>query len=161
MSDVAIVCQGAICKCKFGFTPDKLKVISTHKEYVNETSGSMKMVATTMDVGQPFEAKTFGQCKLQPTTGGYLPCVPSIVQWQGFYDKVTLSNQGKILTENSKATCAIAGAPCVEIVFHGQTAAPSTSQAHQASEAVHSQLNPLANPKGTMEREAIHKLETL
>jgi hypothetical protein len=121
----------------------------------------MKMIATTMDVGQPFEAKTFGQCKLQPTTGGYLPCVPSILQWQGFYEKVTLSNQGKILTENSKAVCAIAGAPCVEIVFHGQTGGPSQSQANQADEDLHSQLNPLAAPKGAILREAKHTLEII
>lgn len=156
MSDVAIVCQGAMCKCKFGNTPDKIKIVSTHKEYVNETKGSMKMIATTMDIGQPFEVKTFGQCKLQPSSSGFLPCVPNIIQWQDFYDKVTLSNNGQILTEKSKAICAIAGAPCVEITFHGQTASPSQSQADQADEEIHSQLNPLARPKGAPEKPVEH-----
>ncbi|TPN87428.1 DUF4280 domain-containing protein [Aquimarina algicola] len=159
MSDVAIVCQGAMCKCKFGTVPDKLKIVSTHKEYVNETKGSKKMIATTMDIGQPFEAKTFGQCKLQPSTSGYLPCVPSITQWQDFYDKITVSNQGKILTEKSKAICAIAGAPYVEITFHGQTASPTQSQAEEADEEIHSQLNPLARPKGAPEKPANHVLK--
>ncbi|WP_103867067.1 DUF4280 domain-containing protein [Aquimarina sp. I32.4] len=161
MSDVAVVCQGAMCECKYGFTPDRLKVISTHKEYINETNGSQKMIATSMDIGQPFEAKTFGQCKLQPSSSGYLPCVPNILQWQDFYDKITVSNQGKILTEESKATCAIAGAPCVEITFHGQTASPTQSQADQADEEIHSQLNPLARPKGTLKKPAKHTLEEL
>lgn len=159
MSDVAIVCQGALCKCKYGFTPDKIKVISTHKEYVNETKGSMKMIATNMDIGQPFEAKTFGQCKLQPSSGGYLPCIPNIIKWQDFYDKITLSNKGKILTEKSKAICAIAGAPCVEITFHGQIASPSQSQANQVDEEIHSQLNPLAKPKGPSEILVKHTLQ--
>ncbi|WP_055447615.1 DUF4280 domain-containing protein [Lacinutrix mariniflava] len=159
MSDVAIVCKGALCKCKFGNTPDQIEIVSTHKEFVNETSGSQKMIATTMDIGQPFLVKTFGQCKLQPTTGGFLPCVPAITQWQGFYDKVTLSNMGKILTEDSKAICAIAGAPCVEITFHGQVAVPGASQMQQAEEQVHAQLNPLANPQGAPEQEATHTIQ--
>ena len=159
MSDVAIVCQGAICECKFGMVPDQIQIVSTHKEFVNETSGSQKMIATNMDIGQPLVAKTFGQCKLQPTIGGFLPCVPAITQWQGFYDKVTLSNMGKILTEDSKAICAIAGAPCVEITFHGQVAAPGATQMQDADEQVHAQLNPLANPQGAPEPEAVHTLE--
>lgn len=160
MSDVAIVCQGALCKCQNGFTPDTIKVINTHKEYVNESDGSMKMIATNMDIGQPFDAKTFGQCKLQPSSSGYLPCVPNIVQWQDFYDKVTLSNQGKILTEDSKAICAIAGSPCIEITFHGQTASPTQSQANKADEEIHAQLNPLARPKGKPAQPIKHPLQS-
>ena len=159
MSDVAIVCKGALCKCKFGFTPDQIEIVSPHKAYVNETNGSQKMIASTMDIGQPFVAKTFGQCKLQPTSGGYLPCVPAITQWQGFYDKVTLTNMGKILTEDSKAICAIAGAPCIEITFHGQVGSPGASQMQQAEEQVHAQLNPLANPQASPEPEVKHTLE--
>jgi hypothetical protein len=32
----------------------------------------------------------------------YKPCQAVITEWKGFYDKVTLSNQGKILLEDSK-----------------------------------------------------------
>ena len=159
MSDVAIVCNGAMCKCSFGMAPDTFSVISPHKQYVNETSGSQKMIGSTMDIGQPFQAKTFGQCKLQPTTGGFLPCIPAITQWQGFYEKVTLSNQGKILTEDSKAICAIAGSPCVAFTFHGQVGAPSASQAAQTQEEVHSQMNPLANPQEPIQAPVNHQLE--
>ncbi len=158
MSDVAIVCQGAMCKCKYGFTPDTFKIVSTHKEYVNESNGSSKMIATTLDIGQPFQAKTFGQCKLQPSSSGYLPCVPAITQWQDFYKKVTISNNGKILTEDSKAICAIAGSPCVEFTWHGQIGAPSQSQAAEADNQVHSQINPLASPKGAKEEPVNHIL---
>ncbi len=149
MSDIAIVCQGASCACKHGSTSDSLKVISTHKEYVNEIEGSTKMIATTMDIGVPFEAGNFGNCKLQSSS-----CTPSIVEWKDFYEKVTLSNQGQILTEKSKAVCAIAGTPCVEITFHGQTATPTKGLVDQTDEETHSQLNPLAKPKEEPYRES-------
>jgi len=100
-----------------------------------------------MDLGMPFKAKTFGQCKLQPTSSSYLPCIPSILKWDEFYDKVVLSNQGQILTEKSKATCAIAGSPCVEFTWHGQTAGVGSSNVEEADEEVQSQLNPLVSVK--------------
>ena len=159
MSDVAIVCNGAMCKCKFGVTPDTFTVISKHKHYVNEENGSQKMAGSSMDIGQPFQVKTFGQCKLQPSSSGYLPCVPAITQWQGFYEKVTLSNQGKILTEDTKGICAIAGNPCVEFTFHGQVGVPSPSQATETQQEVHSQMNPLASFQAPIEDTLIHQLE--
>ena len=57
------------CECEFGFTPDVLVVQSQTKGYINDGAGSQKLIANTMDLGIPFKAKTFGQCKLQPTSG--------------------------------------------------------------------------------------------
>ncbi|MFC5048285.1 DUF4280 domain-containing protein [Aquimarina hainanensis] len=144
-----IVCNGAICQCKNGFTPDTLKVISTPNEYVNDPDGTEKLIASTMDLGIPLEKGTFGQCKLQPTSGGYLPCVPSITAWQDFYDKVTLSNEGQVLVKDSKGICAIAGTPCVEFIMHGQQPSVSATEVQQANETMQSQLNPLVDPKKT------------
>ncbi len=144
MSIGKIVCQGALCECQYGDFPDILQVVSKHKEYVNESDGSDKMIATHRDVGQPFEKKTFGQCKLQPTPGGYKPCQVQVTEWQDFYEKVTLSNGGKVLTEKSKAICPIAGAPCITVSFHGQTASPTSQQMEQADEETHAMLNPFA-----------------
>ncbi len=141
-----IVCNGALCMCKNGFTPDKLKVLSAPNTYVNDADGAEKLVASTMDIGMPLEKGTFGQCKLQPTTGGYLPCVPSIVSWKDFYENVTLSNNGKALVEGSKGVCAIAGAPCVEFVMHGQQPSASASEAQETNPTVQNQLNPLVDP---------------
>ena len=145
MSTGHVVVDGAMCKCKFGFTPDVLVVQSQTKAYINDSAASKKLIANTMDLGMPFQAKTFGQCKLQPTSSGYLPCVPAITQWQDPYDKVVLSNQGQILTEKSKAMCAIAGSPCVEFTFHGQiaTGAPSTPSAEEQEALSH--LDPMAS----------------
>ncbi|WP_082422560.1 DUF4280 domain-containing protein [Aquimarina longa] len=151
MSTGHIVVDGAMCKCKFGNTPDTLVVQSQQKAYINDDAASKKLVANTMDLGMPLQAKTFGQCKLQPSSSGFLPCVPAITIWQDAYDKVELSNSGQVLTENSKATCAIAGAPCVEFTWHGQTAAPDSSNVAQANEQEQVHLNPLVNIKALEE----------
>jgi hypothetical protein len=144
-----LVCHGAECECEHGDTPDKLIVETQSKRYINDPEGGEKLMATHKDIGQPFEKKTFGQCKLQPTPSGYKPCQPNITEWTEFYDKVTISeNSGNPLLEGSKATCAISGAPCVSITFHGQTAAPVAQNFEQEEqeEDTSSQINPLVNP---------------
>ncbi len=147
-----LVCHGAECECEQGDTPDKLIVETQSKHYINDPEGSEKLMATDMEIGQPFEKKTFGQCKLQPTPSGYKPCQPTITEWTEFYDKVKLEeNGGYPLLEGSKATCAIAGAPCVSITFHGQVGEPSESSFEEAEEDVISQVNPLVNPKQNKE----------
>ncbi len=148
MSQKKLVCHGALCKCKFGFTPDTLAVLTQQKVYINDHSGSQKLVATNKDIGMPFQAKTFGQCKLQPTSTSYLPCIPSITAWDGFHEKTQIkSNQGAPLLEDSKATCAIAGAPCVEIVFHGQTGSPSVQNLENTDDEIISQVVPILSVK--------------
>jgi len=144
MSKGHVVVDGAMCKCKFGDFPDVFVVQSQQKGYINDDA-QKKLIANTMDLGTPFKAKTFGQCKLQPTGSSFKPCMPAITQWQDFYDKVLLSNQGQILTEKSKATCAIAGSPCVEFTWHGQTASGGGGQNEEIDEEIQSQLNPLVN----------------
>ena len=151
----AIVCHGALCKCQLGTAPDKLTVLTQNKIFINDSKSKEKLVASTMDLGPTFEKKTFGTC-----TQTNSACVPNIVQWDGFYDKMTLPNQGNPLLEDSKGTCAVAGIPCVEILFHGQVATPGRKQMERADENVHSQLNPLARPVGPMEEEPSHELLT-
>ncbi|WP_062054650.1 DUF4280 domain-containing protein [Aquimarina longa] len=145
MSEKHIVVQGALCKCQHGFAPDKLKVSSHTNEYANDKDGSQKLIATTLEIGQPFEAKTFGQCKLQPMGSSYKPCQPMITEWQGAYEDAILKNGGNILIEDSKATCAIAGSPCVEITNHGQIAEPGQQNMSNADEDTQAQLNPMVN----------------
>lgn len=151
MSTGHVLVDGAMCKCQFGDVPDILVVQSQQKEYINDGNGSKKLIANTIDVGTPFKAKTFGQCKLQPTPGGFKPCVPAITEWTAFYDKVQLSNQGQILTEKSMATCAISGSPCVSIEWHGQTAAAGSADVREEDEQAQSQLNPLVKAEAFVE----------
>ncbi|GEM56128.1 hypothetical protein B0A58_02470 [Flavobacterium branchiophilum NBRC 15030 = ATCC 35035] len=148
MSEKHIVVQGATVKCNFSVEPktDVLKVKTQTKHYANDKEGSEKLIATTKDIGQTLEANTFGKCKKQPLPfGQYKPCQVVITEWAAFYNKVTLSNQGKILLEDSKATCPIGGPDCIEITKHGQKAEVSKQNVKKANPVIHNQLNPLVN----------------
>lgn len=139
MSEKHLVCQGAVCQCKFGSTPDKLKVKSQQVHYINDKDGAEKPLANTKDIGQPFEANTFGSCKKMNN----YPCKPTITAWSGFYDKVVLPGGSNILLEDSKATCATGGKDCIDIIFHGQTADMTKQDAGKADKAIQTHLNPL------------------
>lgn len=146
MSEKHAVVQGAMCTCQFGDFPDKLKVLTQTKNYANDSAGSQKLIASTMEIGgATFEKNTFGQCKMQPTPSSFKPCQIVITKWDGAYENVLLSNNGKILLEDSKATCPIGGSPCISILNHGQTAAGSASGAEEADTEVQAQINPMVN----------------
>ncbi|CAN1502063.1 Protein of unknown function DUF4280 [Flavobacteriaceae bacterium] len=148
MSEKHIVVQGATVKCKFSVEPklDKLKVKTQSKHYANDKDASKKLIATDKEIGQTLEKNTFGKCKMQPNgSGDYLPCQAVITKWSGFYDKVTLSNKGKILLESSKATCPIGGPDCITVDKHGQKAEPGKQNAKKAKPQVSNQINPLVN----------------
>ncbi len=137
-----LVCQGAMCQCKMGVKPDKLKVLSQQKYYINDDNGSDKLVGNTMDLGIPFETGTFGKCSVTNSA-----CAPAIIQWEGFYEKVELGNGGQVLTEKSKGICAVSGSPVVEFITTGQMGAPQDSNFEEEDENVQNQLNPLVNPQ--------------
>ncbi|SEW21226.1 PAAR-like protein [Chitinophaga arvensicola] len=138
MADKHFVVQGALCKCNFGNTPSKL-LVSGGDEYINDFSGISKPVAGTKDTGNPFTPGTFGACSI---TRGV--CAPAVIQWLEAYQDITLSNGGHILMENSKATCATAGTPCIRIIHHGQVAALISSNTDENSTVTTTALNPLA-----------------
>ena len=158
MAEKHVVVQGATLKCKFSVEPknDKLKVLSHSKHYANDKEGSDKLIATDKEIGQTMEKNTFGKCKLQPTNSDYLPCMAVITKWSAFYKEVTLSNQGKILLEDSKATCPIGGPDCITVDKHGQKAEGGSSTMKNANSAVLTQLNPLVNA-GTIDQTPTHK----
>jgi hypothetical protein len=146
MSEKHFVVQGATCICKFSNEQktDKLKVKSQSKHYANDKQNSDKLIATTKEIGQTLEKNTFGTCLKQPIGPNvYNACVPDIVKWSGFYEKVTLSNQGKILLEDSKATCPKGAPDCIEIVNHGQIAEPTKQNFKKANTDVQNKINPL------------------
>lgn len=149
MSEKHLVCHEALCKCKQGTMPDKLLVSTQSKHFINDSSMSKKLMATNKEIGQPFEKNTFGNCKLQPTPAGYKTCQPIITEWTGFYKEITLAtNGGNPLLEDSLATCAIAGSPCVEITDHGQVAEVVQKNIDNTDEETLAQLNPLT-PMGS------------
>jgi len=155
MAEKHLVCQGAICMCKFGATPDKLKVLSHTKEYINDSESSQKLLASTMEIGLTFEKGTFGSCKKQNNN----PCVAMVTDWKGAYEEVTLSNGGNILLEDSKATCPIGGTDCIEITFHGQEAEIGQQNVDNADEEVMAQLYPFGELKDTHEHKPEHPIK--
>lgn len=159
MSEKHAVVQGAMCKCQFGDFPDKLKVLSQTKNYANDSKGSQKLVASTMEIGgATFEKNTFGQCKLQPTGSSFKPCQIAITKWDNVYEKVILSNQGKILLENSKANCVISGSPSISIINHGQTAEGSVSDTDDVDKDAQAQINPMIDITDVNDEEVIKEV---
>lgn len=141
-----VVVDGAVCKCKFSEDPnvtDVLEVKSQKKHFANDKGANKKLIATTKDVQQTLKKNTFGKCTLQPTSNGNKPCMAVITNWQDFYEKITLSNEGKILTEASKAECPFGGPGSIEIFKHGQTAEVGEQQMQKADRDVVNQINPL------------------
>lgn len=138
MADQHFVVQGALCKCSFGSTPAKIQV-PTGAEYMNDASGNSKPVAGSNETGNPFIPGTFGACALTRK-----PCIPNITQWRNVLPGITLSNGGKILTENSTAVCAVSGSSSVCIIHHGQTAFVTHHSTSESQSNAIPALNPLA-----------------
>lgn len=156
MAEKHIVVQGAMCKCQFGQMPDKLKVLTHQKEYANDKDASKKLIVTTKEIGAAtFEKNTFGNCTKMGSPPP--PCKIMVTQWQDFYDKVQLSNGGFIILEDSKAICAIAGTPCIEIIDHGQRAEASQQNFKNADQDVQQQINPLVNAEGMYKEQRTFK----
>lgn len=144
MAEKHIVVQGAMCKCQFGQAPDNLKVLTHQKEYANDKIAAKKLIVTTKEIGAAtFEKNTFGSCLKMGSPPP--PCKIMVTEWQNFYDKVQLSNGGYIILEDSKAVCAIAGTPCIEIIDHGQRAEASQQNFKNADQDVQQQINPLVD----------------
>lgn len=139
MSEKHLVCQGALCRCNFGTTPDKLKVLTQSKRFINDKEGGQKLMATNKDIGKTFEKNMFGNCaKLNNN-----PCQVSVTQWSGFYKKITLEeNSGNALLEDSKATCPIGAPDCITIINHGQTAEVSQQNVKNADKEVLAEVFP-------------------
>ncbi|MBV6880304.1 DUF4280 domain-containing protein [Epilithonimonas ginsengisoli] len=118
MSEKHLVCQGATCRCNFGTAPDKLKVLTQSKRYINDKDGKEKLMATHKDIGKTFEKNNFGSCAKMNNN----PCQAVVTEWSGYYEKITLEdNKGHALLEDSKATCPVGSKDCITIIDHGQT----------------------------------------
>ncbi|WP_294960961.1 DUF4280 domain-containing protein [uncultured Flavobacterium sp.] len=140
------VVEGATCSCKLSeeSLTDILKVKTQSKHFGNDKACANKLLVSTKDIGKTLEKNTFGKCTKQPLGNGqYNLCSVDITKWSGFYEKITLSNQGKILLEDSKATCSMGTPDCIEIINHGQIAEPSVQNFKRANPDVQNKINPL------------------
>ena len=91
------VCNGAICRCDKGTLPSQLQVLANQTVTLQG-----KAVATTLDkLFLPF-----GTCAVKNNT----PCVPALLLWQDYFDKVSLVAPGcHPLLEKSTIRCALGG----------------------------------------------------
>ncbi len=134
-----LVCQGAMCQCNFGTTPDTLKVKTQTKHFINEETASEKLIATEKEVGTPFEKNFFGSCSKMNNK----PCKVTITEWSEYYEEISLEqNGGNPLLDCSKATCLIGGKDCIVIINHGQVSKPSQVNIDNADQAIVSTINP-------------------
>ena len=113
------VIQKGMCQCNQGFKFPKFKVNSHQKHYWNDEEGNADYLAVTED-DLTFDppAMPFGNCKLKPTSGGYLPCAYAPAgKWTKTYDKVKVMGKSCV-TEISELMCSTGGK--ITILKHGQ-----------------------------------------
>ena len=100
--------------CNQGTTPSKLTVTNQEFSIVDN-----KLIATEQDKQPYTNIKPFGQCRLKPTSSGYLRCSPSPLKWEKTTEKDTI-NTYKILTEESFCICNTGGKIAVDNKGHSE-----------------------------------------
>lgn len=138
------VVQKGTVQCNQGFKFPKFKVTSHQKHYWNDEEGQADYLAVTEDdlqldpVAQPF-----GQCKLKPTSGGYLPCAYAPAgKWQKTYEKVKVVEKS-CLTEISELMCSTGGK--ITILKHGQQSETGKSHVAKANTQEQQVYNPVVD----------------
>ncbi|WP_379968308.1 PAAR-like protein [Epilithonimonas sp. UC225_85] len=138
------VIQKGMCQCSQGFKFPKLKVTSHQKHYWNDADGQADYLAVTED-DLTFDppAMPFGNCKLKPSSGGYLPCAFAPAgKWQKPYEKVKVMGKS-CLTEMSELMCTTGGK--ITILKHGQQSEAGKSQVKKADAREQHIYNPVMN----------------
>lgn len=78
-----------------------------------------KPIATEQDVKANINIKPFGQCKLKPSSSGYLPCVTALQKWKKTAQKNTI-NDNALLTDESFCICLVGGKITVKDKGHSE-----------------------------------------
>ncbi|MPS72955.1 MAG: DUF4280 domain-containing protein [Chryseobacterium sp.] len=138
------VIQKGMCQCNQGFKFPKFKVTSHQKHYWNDSDGQADYLAVTEDdltLDPP--AMPFGNCKLKPSSGGYLPCAFAPAgKWTKTYDKVKVMGKSCV-TELSELMCSTGGK--ITIFKHGQQSSTGKSQVKKADAQEQHIYNPIMN----------------
>ncbi|MBK1897032.1 DUF4280 domain-containing protein [Chryseobacterium paridis] len=100
--------------CNQGTIPSNLTVTSQ-----DFSTAEGKVIATEQDKQAMVNIKPFGQCKLKPTPGGFLPCIPAPIAWDKVAEKDTI-NTYKILTEDSFCMCGTGGKISIDNKGHNE-----------------------------------------
>ncbi|MDQ0594785.1 hypothetical protein QFZ37_003154 [Chryseobacterium ginsenosidimutans] len=138
------VVQKGMCQCNQGFKFPKFKVTSHQKHYWNDADGQADFLAVTEDDLQlDPPAQPFGQCKLKPSSGGYLPCAYAAAgKWQKTYEKVKVMGKSCV-TEASELMCSTGGK--ITIFKHGQQSEAGKSHANNADTQEQQVYNPIVD----------------
>lgn len=136
------VIQKGMCQCNQGFKFPKFKVTSHQKHYWNDKEGQADYLAVTEDdltLDPP--AMPFGNCKLKPSSGGYLPCAFAPAgKWTKTYEKVKVMGK-RCVTEISELMCATGGK--ITIFKHGQQSETGKSNVNKANPQKQQVYNPV------------------
>ena len=135
------VVQKGKTQCDKGNQFPCFKVTSQDHHYWNDKEGKSDFLSVTEnDLTFNPPGPSFGQCKLKPSSGGYLPCAFAPAgKWTKTYDKTQISNQ-KCVTEISQLQCATGGK--ITIKSHGQIGETSKSDFQKTEIKQHNALNP-------------------
>lgn len=136
------VVQKGKAQCNQGDKFPQYKVTAHQKHFWNDSDGNADFLGVTEDDLQ-FNppGPSFGQCKLKPTSGGYLPCSYTPAgKWQKTYDKVKIMGK-KIVTELSELQCVIGGK--ITINDHGQRGQMSKQNVKNADSKTVQHINSL------------------
>ena len=123
--------DGAVCMCSFGTAPGRMKVIDQQFAHINGQS----LAGTSMNLGFAFYPPGFAVCR---ASWPPKPCAANVVQWSNTFTKVKVNRIATLLTDQSKATCALGGTDCISFMYHGQIPMPVTMIQHPLME----QLDP-------------------
>lgn len=141
------ITDGAKCICKYGTAQGLLKVNSQRFVMIN----AFKQIATTQELENTFYAPAFGSCTYNSP---YIKaCNPSVVKWSTWYKGMRLSGNAYPLLPESKATCAVAGTECIEIVDEGQIDQSGSDDNNTAEHQC--DLDPMGDPKGLNKEEPV------
>ena len=80
-----------------------------------------KLIGTDADTIPMVNVKPFGLCRLKPTPGGFLPCIPVLTKWQDTKDDMEVMGS-KPLLNKSCIQCSIGGK--IEFQSTGQIPMP-------------------------------------
>ncbi|SEH36961.1 DUF4280 and LysM peptidoglycan-binding domain-containing protein [Chryseobacterium culicis] len=138
------IVQKGTLQCNQGFQFPKCKVTSHQKQYWNDEEGNADYLAVTEDDLQlDPAAQPFGQCKLKPSSGGYLPCAYAPAgKWQKTYEKVKVMGKS-CLTEISELMCSTGGK--ITILKHGQQSEVGKSHVEKANTQEQQVYNPVVD----------------
>lgn len=134
----------ALCICKFGAAPGKLKVSRQNTVFINAN----KKIATSLELGDCFYPPGFTVCNFSYPSR---PCKAIVTQWSGLFEKLRIAGGGYPLLPDSKAVCTISGSPCIEITFEGQVEMPGAPQAKNATSEHGNDLNPAGDSSSVNE----------